>query len=75
MLCKVNHSCTLLLEYSLISLAMSKKSEQITFRTTFENVEYLKVLQDSDDRTQGWILNKMIQVLMDRGVKQASDIK
>ena len=54
---------------------MSKKSEQITFRTTFENVEYLKVLQDSDDRTQGWILNKMIQVLMDRGVKHASDIK
>ena len=54
---------------------MSKKSEQITFRTTPENIEYLKVLQDSDDRTQGWILNKMIQVFMDRGVDDASDLK
>ena len=53
---------------------MSKKSEQITFRTTFENVEYLKVLQESDDRTQGWILNKMIEVLRDKGVTKASDI-
>ena len=64
-----------MLHYSLLSLDMSKKSEQITFRTTPENVAYLKVLQESDDRTQGWILNKMIQVLRDRGVKDASKIK
>ena len=75
MLCKVNHSCTLLLDNSFLSFAMSKKSEQITFRTTPENIEYLKVLQESDDRTQGWILNKMIQVFMDRGVDDASDLR
>tara|TARA_Y100001963_G_scaffold140726_1_gene208116 strand:- start:314 stop:541 length:228 start_codon:yes stop_codon:yes gene_type:complete len=75
MLCKVNHSCAIILDNSLLSFAMSKKSEQITFRTTPENIEYLKVLQDSDDRTQGWILNKMIQVFMDRGVDDASDLK
>tara|TARA_R100001015_G_C4611608_1_gene167016 strand:+ start:204 stop:431 length:228 start_codon:yes stop_codon:yes gene_type:complete len=75
MLCKVNHSCAIILGNSLLSFDMSKKSEQITFRTTPENIEYLKVLQDSDDRTQGWILNKMIQVFMDRGVDDASDLK
>ena len=74
MLCKVRHSCALFIVNSSLSLAMSKKSEQITFRTTFENVEYLKVLQESDDRTQGWILNKMIEVLRDKGVTKASDI-
>ena len=64
-----------MLHYSLLSLDMSKKSEQITFRTTFENVEYLKLLQESDDRTQGWVLNKMIEVLQSKGVKKVSDIK
>ena len=54
---------------------MPKKSEHIVFRTTEENLEYVKLLADSDDRTTAWILNKMIETFKDKGVKKASNIK
>ena len=53
---------------------MSKKSEQITFRTTPENLDYLKLLCDSDDRTMGYILNRMIESSRAKGVKKASKL-
>jgi len=34
-----------------------KKTELISFRTTEENVNYLKLLAEGDDRSQSYILN------------------
>ena len=37
-----------------------KKSELFSFRTTEQNLNYLKLIAESDDRSQSYILNKMI---------------
>ena len=47
---------------------MSKKTEQITFRTTEENLKYVKSLAEMDDRTLGYVLNKLIDVFRKKGV-------
>ena len=40
---------------------MDKKDELISFRTTEDNLKYLKQLAESDERSVSYILNKMIQ--------------
>ena len=51
-----------------------KKTELISFRTTEENVNYLKLLAEGDDRSQSYILNKMIEAFRSRGCFTVSQI-
>ena len=44
-----------------------KKTEHFSFRTTDENLEYIKLIAEADSRTQGYILNKMIDYFRTRG--------
>ena len=46
---------------------MDKKDELISFRTTEGNLNYLKQLAESDERSVSYILNKMIQYFMESG--------
>ena len=52
-----------------------KKTELISFRTTEENVNYLKLLAEGDDRSQSYILNKMIDAFRERGCFTVEQIK
>tara|TARA_Y100001963_G_scaffold150655_1_gene232112 strand:+ start:859 stop:1020 length:162 start_codon:yes stop_codon:yes gene_type:complete len=52
-----------------------KKTEQIVFRTTDENKEFLQSLADSDDRTISYIVNKMVDAFRLKRIKKASSIK
>ena len=44
-----------------------KKTELFSFRTTEQNLNYLKLIAESDDRTPSYILNKMIDAFRERG--------
>ena len=44
-----------------------KKTELFSFRTTEQNLNYLKLIAESDDRTPSYILNKMIDTFRERG--------
>ena len=44
-----------------------KKTELFSFRTTEQNMNYLKLIAESDDRTPSYILNKMIDAFRERG--------
>ena len=46
---------------------MDKKDELISFRTTEDNLKYLKQLAESDERSVSYILNKMIQYFEESG--------
>ena len=52
-----------------------KKTELISFRTTRENLNYLKLIAEIDDRTQSYILNKMIEAFRNRGCFTLEQIK
>ena len=58
----------------LLNLYM-KKTALISFRTTRENVNYLKLIAETDDRTQSYILNKMIEAFRNRGCFTLEQIK
>ena len=47
---------------------MGKKDELISFRTTEDNLKYLKQLAESDERSVSYILNKMIQYFKESGI-------
>ena len=44
-----------------------KKTELFSFRTTEQNLNYLKLIAEIDDRSQSYILNKMIDTFRERG--------
>ena len=44
-----------------------KKIKHLSFRTTEKNLSYLKLIAESDDRSQSYILNKMIDAFRERG--------
>lgn len=46
---------------------MMKKSEFFSFRTTPENIEYLKKIAKSDDRSLSWVLSKMVDYFREKG--------
>jgi len=46
---------------------MMKKIKHFSFRTTEQNLNYLKLISELDDRSQSYILNKMIDVFRERG--------
>jgi len=44
-----------------------KKIKHFSFRTTEQNLNYLKLLAELDDHSQSYILNKMIDAFRNRG--------
>ena len=52
----------------ILNYTMDKKSELTSFRTTEGNLNYLKQLAESHERSVAFILNKMIQKCRERGV-------
>jgi len=44
-----------------------KKDKHFSFRLSEENLNYLKLIAESDDRTLGYVLNKMIESFRSRG--------
>ena len=44
-----------------------KKTELFSFRTTEQNLNYIKLIAAGDDRSQSYILNKMIDAFRERG--------
>ena len=52
-----------------------KKDKHFSFRTTEQNVNYLNLIAESDDRTPSYILNKMIDAFRERGCFIAEQIK
>ena len=51
------------------------KAKHFSFRTTEQNLNYLKLIAESDDRTSSYILNKMIEAFRNRGCFTAEQIK
>ena len=51
-----------------------KKSELIAFRTTSQNLKYLKKIAKDDERSVSWILDKMIDAFRNRGVSRTEQI-
>ena len=58
----------------ILNYTMDKKDELIAFRTTTGNLDYLKQLAESDERSVSYILNKMIEKCRERGVFDISQI-
>ena len=52
----------------ILNYTMDKKDELIAFRTTTGNLNYLKQLAETHERSVAFILNKMIQKCRERGV-------
>ena len=52
-----------------------KKVKHFSFRTTEQNMNYLKLIAQVDDRTPAYILNKMIDAFRERGCFTIEQIK
>ena len=52
-----------------------KKIKHLSFRTTEQNMNYLKLVAEGDDRSQSYILNKMIDAFRERGCFTVEQIK
>ena len=52
-----------------------KKTELFSFRTTEQNMNYVKLIAEGDDRSQSYILNKMIDAFRERGCFTVEQIK
>ena len=52
-----------------------KKIKHFSFRATEQNMNYLKLIAEVDDRSQGYILNKMIDAFRMRGCFTIEQIK
>ena len=52
----------------ILNYTMDKKDELIAFRTTTGNLDYLKQLAESHERSVSYILNKMIEKCRERGI-------
>ena len=52
-----------------------KKDKHFSFRTTEQNLNYLKLIAEYDDRTPSYILNKMIDAFRERGCFAVEQIK
>ena len=54
---------------------MGKLPEKLSFRTSEESAKFLKELADSDERSVGYVLNKMITCFKDKSIDCVRDIK
>ena len=53
--------------YIVLLYLFMKKIKHLSFRTTERNMNYVKLIAEGDDRSQSYILNKMIDVFRKRG--------
>ena len=53
--------------YIVLLYLFMKKIKHLSFRTTVQNMNYVKLIAEGDDRSQSYILNKMIDVFRKRG--------
>ena len=53
--------------YIVLLYLYMKKIKHLSFRTTEQNMNYLKLIAEGDDRSQSYILNKMIDTFRERG--------
>ncbi len=53
--------------YIVLLYLYMKKIKHLSFRTTEQNMNYLKLIAEGDDRSQSYILNKMIDAFRKRG--------
>ena len=59
---------THLLQYKVLLNYCMKKDKHFSFRTTEDNLNYLRQLGEFEDRTPSYILNRMIEAFRNRGV-------
>ena len=62
------------MQYIVLLYYSMKKDKHFSFRTTEGNLNYLRQLADSDERTPSYILNKMIEAFRNRGVFSTEQI-
>ena len=53
--------------YIVLLYLFMKKIKHLSFRTTEQNMNYVKLIAEGDDRSQSYILNKMIDAFRKRG--------
>ena len=53
--------------YIVLLYLFMKKIKHLSFRTTVQNMNYVKLIAEGDDRSQSYILNKMIDAFRKRG--------
>ena len=53
--------------YIVLLYLYMKKIKHLSFRTTEQNLNYIKLIAAGDDRSQSYILNKMIDAFRERG--------
>ena len=53
--------------YIVLLYLFMKKIKHLSFRTTVQNMNYVKLIAEGDDRSQSYILNKMIDAFRERG--------
>ncbi len=53
--------------YIVLLYLYMKKIKHLSFRTTVQNMNYVKLFAEGDDRSQSYILNKMIDAFRKRG--------
>ena len=58
-----------------LNYKMEKLNERISFRTTDDLLNYVKVLAESDERNTSYVINKMIKHFKSKGVKNIRTIK
>jgi hypothetical protein len=54
---------------------MEKLNQIKTFRTTESNLEYLKQLKESDDRSVSYVINKMIEHFKKKNISDLREIE
>ena len=52
-----------------------KQNKHFSFRTTEQNLNYLKLIAGINDRSQSYILNKMIDAFRERGCFAINQIR
>ena len=61
--------------YNVILYYRMRKIKHLSFRTTEQNMNYLQLIAEVDDRSQSYILNKMIEAFRERGCFTIEQIK
>jgi hypothetical protein len=59
----------------LLNYQMEKLNQIKTFRTTESNLEYLKQLKESDDRSVSYVINKMIEHFKKKNISDLREIE
>ena len=63
------YNIIIILYYIVLLFYCMKKTEHFSFRTTEQNMNYLKLIAQVDDRTPAYVLSKMIDYFRTRGYR------